>query len=427
MLPDSFEIARVTLEFSSPMLIGTGSGDHQADAVCVTDANDLPTIPGTSIAGVLRHAWSQTYGTASAEQLFGHGGAKQRRSRVTTSWGVLHDASGLPVPARGAPEDEVTRFARAGIVRDHVRIGERGVGERGGKFDERVVPAGVRFTFELRVDEGPRASELVAQLRRPDVALGGRSRRGLGAFDVIEVRTRCFDLRVPDDFSRWSRHPTALRTSSDVLDAQSLPEVGGKARRTYSIELEAEDFLLVGSGAPLKGKRFEHVDHFPIREPRIRWRDGHGRVDNPGCWLMPGTGVKGALRHRTLFWAVAALGEVEGNAATDALFGHVRDDDQGVPGRVFIPDVQIEDADVHVLSHVRLDRFTMGPMDGMLYGEAPLKPNGPISFTITVSEDDDSCTDAFERALDDLVEGRLALGAGANRGHGYFRGNYATS
>ena len=42
-------VARVTIETTAPLTIGTGRGDDLLDSLYVTDANGLPTIPGTSM------------------------------------------------------------------------------------------------------------------------------------------------------------------------------------------------------------------------------------------------------------------------------------------------------------------------------------------------------------------------------------------
>ena len=75
---------------------------------------------------------------------------------------------------------------------------------------------------------------------------------------------------------------------------------------------------------------------------------------------------------------------------------------------------------------VCIDRFTGAPMDGMLFSEAPLfGAKGKLELEILVERAKVSAgaKKAFRAALDDLVKGRLALGAGANRGHGYFKGS----
>ena len=48
-------IAHFIIEASTPMAIASGEKGMTVDRLIVRDANDLPYIPGTSLAGVLRH------------------------------------------------------------------------------------------------------------------------------------------------------------------------------------------------------------------------------------------------------------------------------------------------------------------------------------------------------------------------------------
>ena len=49
-------IARITLEATSPLAVGSGEKDIITDAPVARDVNDLPYIPGTSLMGIIRHS-----------------------------------------------------------------------------------------------------------------------------------------------------------------------------------------------------------------------------------------------------------------------------------------------------------------------------------------------------------------------------------
>ena len=49
-------LARFVIEAETPLAVGSGEKDILTDALVATDVNGLPYIPGTAIAGVLRHA-----------------------------------------------------------------------------------------------------------------------------------------------------------------------------------------------------------------------------------------------------------------------------------------------------------------------------------------------------------------------------------
>jgi len=448
-----FDLGLVTIEFVTAMLIGAGDSDGLHDDVFVTDANGLPAIPAPTIAGILRHALAGT-GDPSADPtcraLFGfQAGSEGQASAVRISFGHLHDGSDLPVPARGASEDDVTRFVRAGCTRDHVRIDGRGVVDDRGKFDELVVPAGARFSFEVSVDHaaGKRFADMLALLGQAQVRMGRRSRSGLGQFRVVRAACTTVDLTRPEGVERMARLPVCLRelaeNKGDLLDPVPLGRgVAAEGWARCRVELEPEGTWMIGGGDPSGREpsegRTNEWDRLPLTEGRLHWKDAGGKsvgevrrgVDAP--FLVPGSSVKGALRHRIGFharrlegqWLQPGQGRPSPVQAEVDLFGSARDDEGGSPGRVFFSDVCLQPTEVAYvpLQHVSLDRFTQGPMDHLLFDELTL---GAASIVLELFVRDPESLDAvarqaFARALEDLCQGRLAVGVG--RGQGRFRG-----
>ncbi|HCF61172.1 MAG TPA: hypothetical protein DFS52_24640, partial [Myxococcales bacterium] len=216
-------VARVTIQALTPFVVGTGGGDDLRDSVCVSDANGLPTIPGSSIAGVLRHALAAGEDPdrhPDCRELFGYQERNEgASSRLEVSWAQVHDEDDRPVPFRGARLSKLLAFLATGVERDHVRLNARGAVDGKGKFDETLVPTGARFTFELIIED-PGEGELeriLGLLARPELRLGGRSRRGFGAFELVRVRSRVFDLRKPDDRKAWAALPRALHEDAPSL------------------------------------------------------------------------------------------------------------------------------------------------------------------------------------------------------------------
>jgi CRISPR/Cas system CSM-associated protein Csm3 (group 7 of RAMP superfamily) len=469
-------LARVTIEFVTGFSIGTGRGDDLYDRISVLDANGIPALPGTSLAGVLRAAWMDAHGEAgstkkaSTDSVFGfQRRSKGQASRLRVSWAHAHTALDKPVSSHllaSAPDDPVLNALKAGALRDHVRIGPHGAVDDRGKFDNLIVPAGARFTFELVVGAGeshePHADpkdtmdRLLALLQGGQLALGGRSRSGLGRFKVVRTRGRVFDLRQAKDRDVWLALPRDLALDHGLPE---WPTANLSLRRRsildLSVVLRPEDGWLFGTGEANRGGfhlkdkagKEKPADKVPVTEARIVWSAGRGAVEakDRSALLIAGSGVKGALRHRTLYhlhriqerYSVADLDEVP--APLHVLFGHIKEarpDDRSSdaekqtagPGRLFIPDVYVDNAKPLPLMHVSLDRFTMGPMDGLLFSEV-VATGGDIELTIQLeapekrSRDDWSvAAQALHAALADLVEGRLALGSGSSRGHGYFTG-----
>lgn len=155
-----FHLARFVLEARTPLSIGSGSPDGVFDTALVRDANDLPAIPGSSLAGVLRHLYRSDQGEAAANALFGYQAPGKHEkngapSRLDVAWCCILDAEGTPVeglalpPNRDLPRDPLLAPLMAErdapLTRNRVRIGPRGAAADTGKFDRAVLPAGYRF------------------------------------------------------------------------------------------------------------------------------------------------------------------------------------------------------------------------------------------------------------------------------------------
>lgn len=462
-----FSFARVTIEALTPLTVGTGAGDDTRDALCVTDANGIPAIPGTTLAGLMRHALAGDRDPDTCpdcRSLFGfQEGNQGHSSRVLLSWAVAHDSNNRPVPFRGASlNDPVLAFLAGGVLRDHVRIDLRGIADKHGKFDESLVPAGARFTFEIRVigDTGSRdLSRLLQVLEAPFFRMGGRTRRGFGRIRVVEVSHRAFDLTRPEDRAQWRKVPRDLHDPVPTGILRPLPRVAPATSTRYviaTLTLFPEAGWIIGGGEPQeehrrvdKGKPSDRFhDRVPVSEKRVSWSALPARVSEPAP-VLPGSSLKGALRHRLGFharrlanqWARGeqlALSHLERVPPAEEtwLFGCIKDQESGSPGRLFVTDLYLAPRASQTLpvAHVSLDRFTQGPMDGLLFSEATLYGRSPHSVEVVIDTHAPHDTilpthlkQAVKATLDDLCKGRLPLGAGSSKGHGFFEGTLTWS
>jgi CRISPR/Cas system CSM-associated protein Csm3 (group 7 of RAMP superfamily) len=463
--------ARVTVEVTTPFLVASGESSLALDATPVTDANGLPAIPGSSLAGVLRHAFTEAHGEARANEIFGSAAAlggenEGSGSRLWITWAHVHDQHDRPVDGlllEPRPADPVLENASALSLRDHVRIGHRGAGERHGKFDQSVVPAGHRFTFDMTLESAadelaPGGSDtrdfqwLLSYLASGRARIGGSGRRGLGAFRVERCSSRVFDLRREADAVLFAELPVRLDGPAPQLDEASPPPLPEDSDwRSVTLELEPEDYWAFHGEEPWLLDGEERTPDFnPVREERIVWDAGRGHVSPPRL-LVPGSGLKGPIAHRVAFHANLHAGHTAQEAGTPEelaswvgsanpavleLFGAVHEsrEDGAEPeppasqaGRVFIDDAWLDPATesrLQRITHNSIDRFTGGTRSGVLFEERVVYrgPTLPVRLEIHRFEElTPLARTALREALRDLAEGRLALGAGGGRGHGYFR------
>ena len=463
-------VARVVIEFTTPFHVGTGEGGYGADAVVVTDANGLPAIPGSSLAGALRASFlALTKDAARGDSLFGYQSEdKGCGSRLSVSWAAMHDRIDRPVEgltARSCIEsDEVLRQTLGLRVRDHVRLSHRGAAERRAKFDEQPVAAGHRFTFEMELvsdqQSDPDWNDLLAALTSGSLRFGGKSRRGYGAFRVERVASKSFHLPDTADFTAYTAHPADLSQSAPALAPVLVPSATlPPGAVTITLGLQPRGFWMFGGGEDTPPSGADPADMAPLREERIVWNGSTGSVEEK-CLLLPGSAIKGALSHRVAFHAnrlaarfaddcaVAGIcpNNADGHRLAQAAFeritgvhnGSVRDlfgfvepskagdtSEQAARGRVLIDDLfwSATPPPQQRVPNVSIDRFTGGAADSKLFSERPLWQGDFPELKLTVLEADQvsrTSRQALKAALDDLAQGRLALGAGTGRGLGYF-------
>jgi len=453
-------LARLVLEAESALSVSTGNPDGVFDTALVRDANGLPALPGTSVAGVLRHLWIDTWGggdEASAGALFGYqNGDEGASSRLTVSWGALLDSQGQPAEGlllddqkNRLEKDDLYKAALAEadspVFRDRVRLTHRGAAADKGKFDRSVLPAGHRFALELRLwapkdDDGDDWEKLLKLLAHPAFRLGGSTRAGLGKMKLIQLHQARFDLRKPEDVAKFQALPSGLGETAGLSEMTVTPPQTDRYV-TATLTLKATGLWRIGQGNESLSRGDKVPDLLPKTEECIRWDKGKGERQ-PRMLLLPASSLKGALAHRMAFharrfsgqWNTGELDD-ERPPAIDALLGSIKDSnekedaDKGKAGALFIDDAWLTTDAVTItrLMHNAIDRFTGGVRDRMLFEEESLL-GGELTISLTLDTERidaahrDIARRAFKAALDDLCAGRLAVGSKTTTGNGFFEG-----
>ena len=464
-------LARVLIEARTPLSVGTGNADGVFDTSLVRDANDLPAIPATSLAGVLRALYAHTFGQDATHSLFGYSstsGANNQAlafpSRVVISWGALLDshgraADGIIFETERMSTDPlysiVQRQKDLPVHRNRVRLNHRGTAMDTGKFDLSILPAGHRFAFELRLwakaEEGEGEwNRLLSLLTHPGFRLGGSTRSGLGAIHCVTQHTERYDLRLPARV-----HALGLLGSdpSHTHGLTSTPIQKSMATHATWLEgtltLSARGLWRIGQGDLALGNPSKEPDLLPVTEERVQWENGRGRIHTQRDILIPATSLKGVISHRMSYHARRHAGQWNGAQNPDipapevcALFGELKDapETRGWAGCLYLDDTYLGSHDEkHIsLAHNTIDRFTGGVRNHRLFDEQNLFQG---LFTVRLVLDlgrlqkvaahrQISLHDlqkAFKNALTDLCEGRLALGARSTSGNGFFQGTFEGS
>jgi len=301
----------------------------------------------------------------------------------------------------------------------------------------------------------------------PRLRLGRATRSGHGRMSVVRYHASHFDLTKSADLERFRRLPVGLHESvpAEILGkVQRLAPSTAGSRVLLEIALSPNDHWIFGNGRPLRDAHTrlrtsekdaikDPVDRAPISEDRIVWQGDRAKIEKD-LHYIPGSSLKGLLRHRVAFHVRRLRQTWAGSTATQGtnaaeeldeiqwLFGHTKDsadstNESEAPGRLFIDDIpiplnQADSPKDGLLEHVSLDRFTQGPMSGLLFTEAPFFKG---RFVARIEVDNvrkptdldtkmiERAQRAFRLALGDAIEGRLAWGAGANHGFGFASGS----
>lgn len=532
---DTIYIARFVLEMATPLTIGSGKKGLDVDRLIARDANGLPYIPGTSIAGLMRHQHDGPLDELFGCQLTAREHEEKARelgkktdqveaalgSRLVFSPGLLAEDGqrvheGLE--AIDFSQGYYSYFQKL-PERDHVRMTHKGAADvKGhGKFDEELVYKGTRFVFEMEMqgqaDEQELWEKLMALPFQAIFRIGAGTRKGFGQLKVVSCLTNTFKLRDPGDLMAYLSKSSSLNQDYSGWSTYKPPISGLEGFAHYKVSLEPTDFFFFGAGFG-----DADVDDKPNTERLFDWQSGKAELKEEHI-LIPATSVKGAISHRVAFhynrlcgqylstagdsaknklpefdvaaavsayldelegqnrpttsseevWAdienhlsAASLEDImkrddwqdfvhqlpnpeknsskeeslpigENNDAVKALFGYAKDDrdqdghDEGKRGSVIFSDVYKpykETRNAKIFSHVRIDRYTGGALDGALYQEKATRTD---AFTLDILVEkaalkDAKIKEAFEAALTDLTSGRLQLGGKTTKGHGVFNG-----
>jgi len=302
-------IARFIVETASPIAVGAGEKGLLVDRLIGRDANKLPYIPGTSLAGVIRHtiAKNSNYSENEIQRLFGFQEQKNGQgSRITFSPAKLIAKDGKTV-LEGLSNVDFSQgyysFFQKLPERDHVRITHKGGADTKGygKFDEELVFKGTRFVFEISLTGTPEDADIwnnILQIfHEPFFRIGAGTRKGFGQLKIIECREKTFDLTVEQNLFDFLDKSSSLNYDCSDWNIFTKKEANKERWYHYQIQLIPENFFLFGAGFGDK-----EVDMKPKKERFFDWSSGEPKLGEAQEYLLvPATSIKGAIAHRTAF------------------------------------------------------------------------------------------------------------------------------
>jgi len=299
-------VARIVIELTTPMGVGSGDEDELKGQLVQKDWNGLPYLPGTSIMGVWR-ALFEGKRQEPAPSIFGSaktdvGSKSDTASRLICSAALVVDHKGR-VHEEIVPEAELAdyfKWLRHLPYRDHVKIDHKGTAKDKAKFGEEVVYRGTRFCLQVEMLAKEEEDELWKELLScwwcsDDFLLGGGSRKGFGQFTIVQLDAHTFDLTNELDFSAYLALSNALGNEFPFKGKPDEIAPFPKKWTTYTLAFSGENnFLHFG-----ESYNDNLLDHIFKREAVIEWTpDGPILVKK---MLIPGSSIKGALAHRVAY------------------------------------------------------------------------------------------------------------------------------
>jgi CRISPR/Cas system CMR subunit Cmr4 (Cas7 group RAMP superfamily) len=436
-------VTKLLIETQSPMAINSGAREIGFDTQLARDASGLPYIPGTAIAGVWSHLVTSQLGEDVGKKWFG---TTEQSSTLVISHGVLHDANNQPVPPLIEP-DSIERDPILSVLalerphhRERVAINDRGVAKETGKFDQLLLPKGVRFSVTLKWNtqkrkdqqllENSEWQELLALWNDRKLAFGSSTRNGLGKIKVLACEQRHFDLV---DGMNVGKQFQAFMNKPQINGKPLLSSNAGQTIPLAMLPLQALDNWRCGSGSALLGQANNEgsVAIITYSEPEIIWKNNHATL-SPNKPILCGSSIKGLLAHRMAFhlrrhqqiWAedMADCSHSDWQQAPkelDDLFGYAATkEDDGQAGQLFVDDSPITYEHTTIRTHNKIDRFTGGVQRGALFSEELLyQPKFTLTLWLTQGTVLSSpVKNALIETINDLEMGLLPMGAGSGRG-----------
>lgn len=387
-------VIRGELELTSPAHLGCGRDDEESDQPLITDQDGQPYLPGTSLAGLLRHQLDRK----DAEKLFGP--ESQSDDELEQSRLLFSDCPVITIPATELREG-VAINGTTGIAADKT------------KYDFELLPVGTKFAlkFELLLPkEVERADKLKAltgkllvRLEEGGILLGARSQRGFGDCRVTESQeaywqVERYDFNDLDGLLAWMG---AAQVRSEKLKSGrdwAREVVAEDSHFEVRLRLRVQGGILIGSG----GHGADEADKSHLHRQKA------GGTLEP---ILAGTSLAGVLRHRCEK-ILNTLHIPQDEFSVSELFGSIKE-----RSKVRVWESPIANGQTLRHSRVRIDPWTGGAAETALYTQ-DVHYGGEVEIRLALRDGKPAERALLVLALRDLAEGALRVGGQSGAGRG---------
>lgn len=403
---------RAVLKMLSPMCVGSGQDEYTDNDVLI-DKNGNPFIPGTTLAGVMRH-FLEKNGIA-VNEIFGFSSKNEDKESDI----IIYEA--FPT------KDFFIKNFRDGIGIDL----DTGVTIGTAKFDYEIIEPTGSFLLRIEID-GDKVSDykrilslIVKGINCGEIRFGAKTNRGMGKFEVKDSKWfECKDIDSLIDF-KWDSDKFTDFTVQDIELAD----------KKYKIDEEfiIKSFILIANNATLAKKDNKVINSEQLTGYYI---NDDGKREKR-C-VIPGTAWTGVFKHHFYRMlrsideiALETVGINDVKAFLSDLFGNTNAESR----------IAFDQSDIEINSKGEnnpdkatlinstgnaIDRFTGGASDKMLFTNK-LAFGGKVKLSIILksglSEERVRLVDSLiKQTICDIKEGVVNIGGLGGIGGGVLGG-----
>lgn len=271
------KVSCITIDVVFPAGVALGASSSSNLTEIDRNGRGSVVIRGTSIAGVLRHAYSESFSKESGDMLFGIAidGKKNEghSSRIRFFDSIL---------STGENGDIVERTHNS-VDRHWGRVTKHAL------FSIEACPPGTYTNFLIEI-HGEHIDSLreetlrIASMLQKGIIFGGNSNRGIGLMKISgNVKSRLFELQDIDDHSDYLNFKRLWKLGKVNTPEKSV-EHDSYPAETNTLNIEVD--LVIPDGQDLL-----IADNCGIMQPQ-----DVVAVDGKEYWRLPGSSVRGVLK-----------------------------------------------------------------------------------------------------------------------------------
>ncbi len=380
------------LELLSPLIIASGA-NQLADLQLIRDWDDNIIIPGTTLAGNIRHLLNEKIKDKGLiGKYFGSDDEKSGHSLFS-----FFDARALSVNTD---------------IRDGVKLNNiTKTAQDTSKYDYEIINTGSLFEFRMEAISRENSdnmvieailSGIIAILKTSELRIGAKTSRGFGRVKLTETKTLKLEMANQADKQKWIDFSWDNLNKEDSFEANK--DLFTKINSfKISVNFTIPDSLIIKSYSTEP----DDVDSVSLT--------------SNGKPIISGTSWTGAIRH-ALKNAGKELDKCdEMSELIRKTFGWV-DDRSGnsnnvIPSKVVIDDSTIEKSVMIPYIRNKVDRFTGGVVETALFNEKPVY-GGSVQLNCEIKNAEGYEKGMMILAIKELQNGIQTVGGDSNIGRG---------